>query len=811
MSTTTSTFTIVEIAKYYKDGILFVPPVQRGLVWNAARIEILWDSLMRRIPIGALSVRFSVNGRREIFDGQQRANAIALGLAPSEVNDLEHKNDSILWLDLCPKITDLEQSDGSWGKTARRFFFRVTTAAHPWGYKLSDNETTNRCLSAGEQREMIEIDLNDYTWEKKQVMAARPYPFELWPKDALLPVPFSVIYDFCQNHADTSYSAFQQWCKTKFQAIPPNWYRNYSGRGATTPQEKYWNSVVSAICGLSETSIPAISANGVDESDIGLYFKRMNKAGVEPSNDEINYSLLKSIAEPLKQIDDFAEKAGVSPAQMASIALRYWKSKTESKFATGVSIRDVSDFSHSEDFKEFICGKSESSLEKLVEAVNVLLDIRGSDGLLSWHRSLIARRDGGVIFLFLLKEAAAPRSGINYGGLAMLLSVFSNDLTQSVKHLWDANTIQQGIFASLQSHVLEFPLFENELEGFWQQTTGDAWDTVPLQFLNDPRYATRFNIIWPGFDKRKHALEILLYSCRKYIRYTFGDYDTSKPEWQEQNCPWDYDHILPKKWIRGRDLTGNLYTAICSYFLCSIGNCSPIPFSLNREKNQFPPGINYPFGEQAVPADIKSDNGLCVDKDQIAHYKNEGWFDDNRNAGNIRFFITTTAGRIYDLYMTWYRNLKIENLLDFSSVADSRKNLISEIAKQTGATVYFGISERDYPIKNEPPCRWATPSISIGKVVADAYFVAYRTEKQKDFKNRIGIRKLPGESAISQSKKEKIAGILNMSEYPIRDGYWYACADVSTETPESIIVAISSLVGLVEKTINESGTGISPE
>lgn len=33
-----------------------MPSFQRGLVWKPAQIEVLWDSLMRGIPIGALSL-----------------------------------------------------------------------------------------------------------------------------------------------------------------------------------------------------------------------------------------------------------------------------------------------------------------------------------------------------------------------------------------------------------------------------------------------------------------------------------------------------------------------------------------------------------------------------------------------------------------------------------------------------------------------------------------------------------------------------------------------------------------------------------
>ena len=33
-----------------------IPDIQRGLVWNAAQIEVFWDSLLRGIPIGWFSV-----------------------------------------------------------------------------------------------------------------------------------------------------------------------------------------------------------------------------------------------------------------------------------------------------------------------------------------------------------------------------------------------------------------------------------------------------------------------------------------------------------------------------------------------------------------------------------------------------------------------------------------------------------------------------------------------------------------------------------------------------------------------------------
>ena len=43
-----------EVAHMLDDGTLHLPAVQRGKVWNAARIETLWDSIFRGFSIGAL-------------------------------------------------------------------------------------------------------------------------------------------------------------------------------------------------------------------------------------------------------------------------------------------------------------------------------------------------------------------------------------------------------------------------------------------------------------------------------------------------------------------------------------------------------------------------------------------------------------------------------------------------------------------------------------------------------------------------------------------------------------------------------------
>ena len=57
-----------------------IPDIQRGLVWNAAQMEVFWDSLFRGIPVGIFTVA-KFNNQTILLDGQQRWNAIKSAIA----------------------------------------------------------------------------------------------------------------------------------------------------------------------------------------------------------------------------------------------------------------------------------------------------------------------------------------------------------------------------------------------------------------------------------------------------------------------------------------------------------------------------------------------------------------------------------------------------------------------------------------------------------------------------------------------------------------------------------------------------------
>jgi hypothetical protein len=73
-------YTLDKIADWQTRDML--PALQRGFVWKPSQTENLWDSLLRRFPVGSFVLVPSENSSSaqfQLLDGQQRATAIAFG------------------------------------------------------------------------------------------------------------------------------------------------------------------------------------------------------------------------------------------------------------------------------------------------------------------------------------------------------------------------------------------------------------------------------------------------------------------------------------------------------------------------------------------------------------------------------------------------------------------------------------------------------------------------------------------------------------------------------------------------------------
>lgn len=678
-----------------------IPKIQRGLVWNATRCEVLWDSILRGIPIGALSLRPTDDGRWEIFDGQQRVNTIAMGYAPWPQKS--EKNKSILWIDLNPKETK-----------ERKFVFRVTTPPHPWGYKLSNDEKTDNRLEVAKRREATEALKK--CWEHSSEKGARPFTRELWPVDAILPVPFSILRAFVEEReqeTDIGFKSFVEYCITKYAKLDDyphfNWLRIVLTQEVTEPSR--WKETITAIKNLSQYVVVAMNCKTLPD-DLGLYFKRMNKQGIEPDDEEIQYSLLKSKIPDLKYLDTLAYKR-TRPAWLANIAVRFWLSQQEGgEWHGSMSKKDISTIEkHQQDFKLFV----ERDFPQLLNRLETLLT-QSDNGLLRWHVSgLFHHGQGDGLVLYFLREIASGNSCEQFKALATTLLWFSN-VNKCAELLWKAPNIQAGLFHAMQQGHLVRLFHRDEIQS-WAKAIQSKLQTDDWgdgnQMFQDPYIGNALGCIWNGFDGRR-GCSFLLYACRKFVREYFGKYNVFSTEWGEQNRPWDYDHILPKDWGPGNRISN--YTYLVKQFLWSIGNSAPLPFSQNRSKNASAPN-NYPDGTKESAQNLHVD---CQEVDQFEKKKKN--FDRiDRDKDASRHFIETTLCRIQCMLQDWYNSCHIDALLSFDNYKDLRRDFFEAFpislascskVEMSKVLVCFVRGERQYPIHRSMD--WAQPWLACG-------------------------------------------------------------------------------------------------
>ncbi len=166
--------------------IAAIPSLQRGAVWKPGQVEMLWDSILRGFPIGALVMCPKFEGQdyhsgkhgkgwadeqvtHYLLDGQQRCNAVALGFLDA-LQEVDGKQPpATLWIDLNPAITK---------NSTRQFVLRVLTISHPWGYGLDDDAGF---IGVADIRDAVD----EYADGKRPAITAA------WPYLSKCPVPFS--------------------------------------------------------------------------------------------------------------------------------------------------------------------------------------------------------------------------------------------------------------------------------------------------------------------------------------------------------------------------------------------------------------------------------------------------------------------------------------------------------------------------------------------------------------------------------------------------------------------------------------------
>ena len=718
-----------EIAHEMMDGVLQIPPVQRGFVWKATQVEVLWDSILRQIPLGTFSVRphNDIEGGRvvwDLIDGQQRSTAIEIAyhqFPPSaedyqcevKLSESEKREKAfsapILWIDLWQEPQE---------KYARKYFFRVTTDAQPWGYKLSENETSNMLLEVSRRRAFVER----LSWHAKEnavpLEDMRPYPSELWPMDAKKPVPFELLERFVRetvvcrddsSHADPvipSFSSFINYCygqKDSWNGDSRvhcwNWLEWHFPLNDVIEDPKGWQEFVQDLLNVNEYVIFQQNARLVAQDDLGVYFKRIGRGGSVPPVEEIAYSMLKvRLPEQFKKVmDEVASRGITSSAHMADLAIRLWASRRKKSAVWGVSNQILMEICENEnsrnEFNEFIVGGEgdEGSFRWFLARVDMMLGIGLQNGsrLLKWHRAQFCTKDSDRIYQYLLMHADNPEEDIDYAGLASFLLYHSEHLDRVVRTLNDYSSVREGLIHAYRNNYyskpdLDFPVFPEQLNVFQNAFNYSDWCNALKQAFASCEDWTVQHLVTAGY-KNQYQYAILLQATKTFVEKIFPGYDSASHLWSEENCPWDYDHIMPKSWMEeGAHLAKWDQVnsgGVISLLINSIANLAPLPFSINRSKSDAPPTASYPFSydyqDKKWIEEYQRDLLLRTEKGCVLDGFNFAQFNASPTKNAARVFCKGLIERLIQIYSSWFYGLGMETLLDFSKIPNQRKDLLS--------------------------------------------------------------------------------------------------------------------------------------
>lgn len=323
-----------------------VPALQRGLVWDPARVELLWDSIFRGFPVGSLVITPMVNAQQRdgatgithhLLDGQQRCNAITLGFHDpfDDSGDTVRGNcgDAILWLDLAPCGSKQFPTARIPGNSTRQFLFRVTNRAHPWGFTANDN--------AGAIRSQEMHDSLEWRKTPSSETHGRPEPTELCPFISNAPVPLAWLVRAIDASDDET--CFWEAIVNKLNALGANypWAVETLGflkseiPGQSAPLSAIFRGLVMArkavlvaLEAADDLSTPSAreARNPEDQSDgisnIEHLFSRLNQQGVRLDGEELAYSLIKAYWPEAAPAIEAVPRRRIPASKLASLAIR---------------------------------------------------------------------------------------------------------------------------------------------------------------------------------------------------------------------------------------------------------------------------------------------------------------------------------------------------------------------------------------------------------------------------------------------------------------------------------------------------------
>ncbi|HZM01614.1 MAG TPA: DUF262 domain-containing protein [Candidatus Saccharimonadales bacterium] len=685
-----------------------IPALQRGLVWSPQQNELLWDSVLRGFPIGAVVVtKWSDKLKKSdevaddsikyhLLDGQQRCNAIALGFsdpfAAKESNDGK-KAECILWLDLNLKPPKPDRN------STRGFWVRATTTAHPWGYRRDDSATP---LTAGAIREaLIPLGL-DATSPDYQ----RPSPMKLWPCKAAadIPVPLSWLLLLPLDDETVFWNLLGQRAA---EAATFKWTESVHEFCMNSQTAESKSRIFKGIKRADAARLIALEApeelldvseqektSGSEReavSNIEQLFQRLNGQGTKLDGEELAYSMIKAHWPELETEINKASDCRMPPARMVSLGVRAALAITP----IGKDVKQTLPGPPTVSALRAMARSEEKSEEEKKEIIQkfIIQDLRcacdlvghwlkydletNQSGLLPVHITSIAMssREVYLLLLYFAKRMEGKDEPEGWRktmqALATLIHWFAPEKAKVANRVYDAccreepsiGKIQLALKAAIvagEMYEMHTPTSVEAFVGLQKyELTNWRWEKL-LQIEGDLAATERLRKSWEGFLNFRGNRELLLYAQRDFLVRRFRCYDPGRKDlWEAHNRPWDFDHILASYYFFNRK-DGTPFRDACGQWGYTIGNLRAWPFEDNRSNQD-----QKAQGKLSVNG--KLSEGLCNDS-----FINDPKQVDGFSVGNAvrseeaaaRLFVETCRKRLLRTYQEWYESVGVTELLE---------------------------------------------------------------------------------------------------------------------------------------------------
>lgn len=812
-------WTLKEISEWAKDNSeVKIPAIQRGLVWKPHQVELLWDSILRQFPIGAFMLSYK-NKVYSLIDGQQRWNAIASGYTSCENHNEIDKN-CILWFDLMP--------ENAWkgGNSTRKYFIRVTTKAHPWGYKADDKCTT---LNTQEKKNALKTFGVDHDKYEGEISLAKTYPVE-----SGLPIPLGWMIAAGEEYSEDR-DSFAKFIMDKIE-------ENQSSRQVFKLKRvdeinssliaKYHDVFSRLSCYkvptiyIDQETIDKESGNKGDDgalSGIEILFNRIGTGGTRITESELMYSAIKAYWPELTEENNRLAKDYMPPHTLISLAFRLVLSTGDKGFKRTLSVREIRQLALNENENIRIQidklydtkNRDGSVMKRILSIVNKWLTDMKADGKRQIHpilRTSIARNSPDVYLLLMAfakwqeegQIEPTPKEETLFRATAFYLHWMVGDKFEAANLIFKTvannplsewkNVIKQillklcvkGAVTPLLSPEAFENLFTIEKNKNWRPG-GNGRSSMPW---------------WPLWKIVTSKREILLYAQRKYMCLKFPNYDPAREDlWEGHNRPWDFDHIIPQNWIHKPRSWRQTFTDYCEAWKDNNGNMAAIPFWVNRAKSDEANWDEYSKNSASLLADREISN--------FSELFNARKL--NCNADQAKCFAEKTFVRMCKIYNEVYALLEP---VDFriggitfpekGGIKDRKERMtaICDILVNNSFTagIYYLYGNMEYPHQGYID-DWTKDWMSCGCITKNKYYAAFTMRLYSDGsigdKIEIGLRRLPQTAErigkVTEEQLQQLNRQLCLADgktYKLYEDnpWWHIYKEINIDTENGLII-----------------------